>query len=41
MKTFNGLAQVLLQSNGEAGEATLTIGADNLPVTTYYLKAGK
>lgn len=40
VKAFNGLAQVLLQSNGEVGEATLTIGADNLPATTYHLKVG-
>ena len=41
VKAFNGLAQVLLQSNGQVGEATLTIEADNLPATTYYLKVGK
>lgn len=41
VKAFNGLAQVLLQSNGEAGEATLTIEADNLPATTYQLKTVK
>lgn len=41
VKAFNGLAQVLLQSNGEVGEATLTIGADTLPPTIYHLKVGK
>lgn len=41
VKAFNGLAQVLLQSNGEVGEATLTVEADGLPTTTYHLKVGK
>ena len=28
--TFNGLAQILLQSTGNTGEATLTVRSDNL-----------
>lgn len=30
MKTFNGLAQILLQATDEAGDATLTVSSDNL-----------
>ncbi|MDE5710461.1 MAG: DUF4982 domain-containing protein, partial [Bacteroides sp.] len=38
VKAFNGLAQILLQSTGEAGEATLTVAAANLPETSCLLK---
>lgn len=31
VKAFNGLAQILLQSTGTPGEATLTVSGDNLP----------
>lgn len=31
VKAFHGLAQILLQSTGMPGEATLTVSADNLP----------
>lgn len=37
VKAFNGLAQILLQSNGEAGEATLTVSAENLPEADFRL----
>lgn len=39
VKAFNGLAQVLLQSTGEAGEATLTVAAADLPETSCLLTA--
>lgn len=38
VKAFNGLAQILLQSTGEAGVATLTVRSGHLPETTYTLK---
>lgn len=38
VKAFNGLAQILLQSTGEAGEATLTVASDNLPETSFALQ---
>lgn len=38
VKAFNGLAQILLQSTGEAGEATLTVAAANLPEASCLLK---
>ena len=41
VKAFNGLAQVLLQSTGEAGEATLTVVSENLPETSCVLKPQK
>lgn len=41
VKAFNGLAQVLLQSKGEAGEATLTVQSANLAITTCRLKVGE
>ena len=41
VKTFNGLAQVLLQSTGEVGEATLTVVSENLPETSCVLKLQK
>lgn len=41
VKAFNGLAQVLLQSKGEAGEATLTVQFANLAITTCRLKVGE
>ena len=41
VKAFNGLAQVLLQSIGEAGEATLTVVSKNLPETSCVLKLQK
>ena len=41
VKAFNGLAQVLLQSTGEAGEATLTVVSENLPETSCVLKLQK
>ena len=37
VKAFNGLAQILLQSTGEAGEATLTVESEDLPAATYSL----
>lgn len=39
VKAFNGLAQVLLQSTGEVGEATLTVAAADLPETSCLLTA--
>lgn len=41
VKAFNGLAQVLLQSKGEAGEATLTVQSGNLAIATCQLKVGE
>ncbi|WP_418698665.1 beta-galactosidase GalA [Bacteroides sp.] len=41
MKAFNGLAQILLQSTGEAGEATLTVESEGLPAATYSLLAAE
>lgn len=41
VRAFNGLAQVLLQSTGEAGEATLTVVSENLPETSCVLKLQK
>ena len=41
VKAFNGLAQVLLQSTCEAGEATLTVVSENLPETSCVLKLQK
>ena len=38
VNAFNGLAQILLQSTGEAGQATLTVRSGNLPVATYVLQ---
>lgn len=38
VKTFNGLAQVLLQSTGKAGEATLTAGSEACPESFLVLK---
>ena len=38
VNAFNGLAQILLQSTGEAGQATLTVRSGNLPVVTYVLQ---
>lgn len=38
VKAFNGLAQVLLQSTGEAGEATLTVGASSFPSVSFVLR---
>ena len=35
VKTFNGLAQVLLQSTKEAGNATLTVESEGLEPMTY------
>lgn len=37
VKAFNGLAQVLLQSTGETGEASLTVSSGSLPITTLLL----
>lgn len=37
VKAFNGLAQILLQSTCEAGEATLTVQADGMQPVTYTL----
>lgn len=37
VQAFNGLAQVLLQSNGKVGEATLTVQAKATPLTVYKL----
>lgn len=34
VRTFNGLAQILLQSEGEAGTGTLTVSSDGLPSET-------
>ena len=36
--SFNGLAQVLLQSTHESGEATLTVQADGMPAATLALQ---
>ena len=38
VQAFNGLAQVLLQSTGEPGEARLTVGAEGLPESSFVLK---
>ena len=38
VKAFNGLAQVLLQSTSEAGEATLTVGAGSFPSVSFVLR---
>lgn len=38
VKAFNGLAQILLQSTGEAGEAVLTVGAEHIPAASFVLK---
>lgn len=38
VKAFNGLAQVLLQSTGEAGEAILTVASENLPEVSFALQ---
>lgn len=38
VKAFNGLAQVFLQSTGEAGEATLTVGAGSFPSVSFVLR---
>ncbi|WP_233560224.1 beta-galactosidase GalA [Bacteroides sp. AF39-11AC] len=38
VKAFNGLAQILLQSTGESGEATLIVGADSLPAASFVLR---
>lgn len=35
VNTFNGLAQVLLQATGEAGEAVLTVSGEGLPDAVY------
>lgn len=37
VKTFNGLAQILLQSTGTPGDATLTVSDDNLPASACTL----
>ena len=38
VKAFNGLAQILLQSTGESGEGTLTVGADSFPAASFVLR---
>lgn len=38
VKAFNGLAQILLQSTGESGEAMLIVGADSLPAASFVLR---
>ena len=38
VKAFNGLAQILLQSTDEAGEATLTVRSGQLPVATCVIQ---
>ncbi len=38
VRSFNGLAQVLLQSTHESGEATLTVQADGMPASTLALQ---
>ena len=35
VKTFNGLAQILLQSNGEEGTATLSVEGEDIKASTY------
>ena len=35
VKSFNGLAQVLLQSTREAGMATLTVEGEGLKTTSF------
>ncbi len=37
VKTFNGLAQILLQSTGKTGEATLKVSSENLPEGKYQI----
>ena len=39
VRTFNGLAQVLLQSDGESGTGTLTVASEALPSNTISVKA--
>ncbi|MEL5892414.1 beta-galactosidase GalA [Bacteroides sp. GD17] len=39
VNAFNGLAQVLLQSTGQSGEATLTVESEGIPAATYSLTA--
>ena len=38
VKTFNGLAQILLQSTGEAGEATLSVEGKDIKSATYTIR---
>lgn len=38
VKAFNGLAQILLQSTGESGEGTLTVGTDSFPAASFVLR---
>ena len=38
VKTFNGLAQILLQSTGEEGEVTMTVSSENINDTFLVLK---
>ena len=38
VKAFNGLAQILLQSTGEVGEATLTVGTGSLPGASLVIR---
>ncbi|MDE6379655.1 MAG: beta-galactosidase, partial [Muribaculaceae bacterium] len=38
VKTFNGLAQILLQSEGESGTGTLTVSTADIPSMSLSLK---
>ena len=38
VRTFNGLAQVLLQSEGESGTGTLTVGSEGIPSKTLSIE---
>ncbi len=38
VKAFNGLAQILLQSTGDSGDAVLTVGGADIPAASYVLK---
>ena len=41
VEAFNGLAQVLLQSTGESGTATLTVAADGISAATISIEIGE
>ena len=40
VRTFNGLAQVLLQSTKEAGKATLTVEGEGIGTSSYTITVG-
>lgn len=39
VKTFNGLAQILVQSEGEAGAGNLTVSAEGVPASSINIQA--